>query len=923
MMKKLLTIGLALCVVGLAAAAALRLLGDQVSGPEQNPDVISGQSELSEVRGFTVSPGAQGDLLTGAEMTREAMEAELDALTEYAVGAGFNAVFFRVREGDTAFYRSKVLPVSPAITADDGLFSKFDPLDELCSRAEKAGLRVYAILDIFPKGISPEDAAGTAAGAARELAGYDIHGLVFDSLDGADAAEMQAAVESAAAAARETRARLTVGMAFDGEDGAVTPQLVQALTEGSTVDLVLPRIENEVDAEEAPYFDTLSRWIAAVYGEAELYSLNNVNRLYGEEAYTNEDELGLQLYINTMTTGVNGSVLEDYTALRQDREETRLLASFLSAQARVNPLEEHPLEIPQTLAITYPEDGFSTTSSSVFVMGTSDPGLPLEIGGERYERASAGGVFGIKTDLVLGSNTVTVRQGDQTRTITIRRTSPSSAGVSTITGITQSSLFPQTPLGVDANETITFTCVAPSGGRVTASLDGKTLELTQVAAAQQGVPATFRGELTLSPADYPADETVSLGKTTYTLTYGGLVTTYYSQGETYVAGANVRLALRINSAIAGVLSDPEDEDSIIGTLNRGAEAYVYGRELVSGTLLYKLADGGYVSGANIEIVEGRPPAHTVVPVLETELTDVGETIRLTDGTTPAVLADWSGDTLVLTLFDTEVTAPPEQLVSGLLELSKITQTTYATRLTFTVKEGVSLWGYNIENGEDGVLLWLKRAPVRSDDFSRPLKGITVMLDPGHGGYDMGALGAAYLTGPDEADINLAVALATRHRLEQLGATVVMTRTDDLTEDTKLTIYDRREMADALKPDLFLSIHHNSAPLTGDLNKADWMEAYYHEASAAAFAEKLMEILPETLGRKGSAAARDRYYVTRMTYSPAVLLELGYIVNPAQYEDCCDTISIFKSACSISRAILDMIPQADTEQQAAEGSGQNG
>jgi N-acetylmuramoyl-L-alanine amidase len=81
---------------------------------------------------------------------------------------------------------------------------------------------------------------------------------------------------------------------------------------------------------------------------------------------------------------------------------------------------------------------------------------------------------------------------------------------------------------------------------------------------------------------------------------------------------------------------------------------------------------------------------------------------------------------------------------------------------------------------------------------------TVVLDPGHGGGETGAVGPA---GTQEKAVNLAVAEATKVELERLGATVVLTRTSDY----RITLLARAAIASALHPLLFVSIHHNADP----------------------------------------------------------------------------------------------------------------
>ena len=89
-------------------------------------------------------------------------------------------------------------------------------------------------------------------------------------------------------------------------------------------------------------------------------------------------------------------------------------------------------------------------------------------------------------------------------------------------------------------------------------------------------------------------------------------------------------------------------------------------------------------------------------------------------------------------------------------------------------------GYDVSYAEGQTLLYLRGAPVASRERGRPLTGVTVLLDPGHGGTDVGALGIGGGAGIAEKTINLTLALAVRDRLEQLGATVQMTRSTDET-----------------------------------------------------------------------------------------------------------------------------------------------
>lgn len=102
-------------------------------------------------------------------------------------------------------------------------------------------------------------------------------------------------------------------------------------------------------------------------------------------------------------------------------------------------------------------------------------------------------------------------------------------------------------------------------------------------------------------------------------------------------------------------------------------------------------------------------------------------------------------------------------------------------------------------------------------------GATVVLDPGHGGEETGAVGPGGLV---ERDLNLAVALKVKAALEREGATVVLTRTADY----RIAIATRAEIAQKLKPPVFISIHHNGG--NDEVGETPGTEVFFQIASPA-------------------------------------------------------------------------------------------
>lgn len=166
-----------------------------------------------------------------------------------------------------------------------------------------------------------------------------------------------------------------------------------------------------------------------------------------------------------------------------------------------------------------------------------------------------------------------------------------------------------------------------------------------------------------------------------------------------------------------------------------------------------------------------------------------------------------------------------------------------------------------------------------------IAGAHVVIDPGHGGRETGAIGPS---GVVEAELNLDVALKAKAELEARGATVVLTRNDD----TRVTVTTRAAIARALDPLLFISIHHNGGP-TRPADRPGVQVYHQHQTPAAArFAGVLFDQLQEAMdpfsdtwsgGNATGVRARlgddgtDYYGVLRdATDVPAVLAEALYM-----------------------------------------------
>lgn len=157
-----------------------------------------------------------------------------------------------------------------------------------------------------------------------------------------------------------------------------------------------------------------------------------------------------------------------------------------------------------------------------------------------------------------------------------------------------------------------------------------------------------------------------------------------------------------------------------------------------------------------------------------------------------------------------------------------------------------------------------------------LAGKVVVLDPGHGGGNPGAVGP---NGVSESNVNLAVALKVRKLLENKGAKVVMTRSTDryvAAPGSSLgqELQARLDIADANKADIFVSIHSNS---NEDENIQGTM-TFYNASSAKPLAESVQKTLIKATGAEDKGVETATFYVLRNASMPSVLVEMGFISN---------------------------------------------
>nr|WP_106783670.1 N-acetylmuramoyl-L-alanine amidase [Lysinibacillus timonensis] len=206
---------------------------------------------------------------------------------------------------------------------------------------------------------------------------------------------------------------------------------------------------------------------------------------------------------------------------------------------------------------------------------------------------------------------------------------------------------------------------------------------------------------------------------------------------------------------------------------------------------------------------------------------------------------------------------------------------YWAKVTYGNKEGYTHKSYlKLLNQSDNVL-----------------ENRIIVIDPGHGGKDPGTHYSSYT----EKDIVFKVSNLVKQKLEDAGATVVMTRTGD----TYPTLQDRVDITNNKYGEIFISIHVNSA----DSKSANGTETYYSITTGDMYREDIdlatyinNEIVKNADMANRGVRNRD-FYVVRNMIIPSVLVELGFLSNSADRAKLIDSEYVEIYADSIYNGIV--------------------
>ncbi len=231
-----------------------------------------------------------------------------------------------------------------------------------------------------------------------------------------------------------------------------------------------------------------------------------------------------------------------------------------------------------------------------------------------------------------------------------------------------------------------------------------------------------------------------------------------------------------------------------------------------------------------------------------------------------------------------------------------------TLFTFNFKDD-NLCGYNVSYSTEGTLdIEFKFKPfIPSLFIPQPLKGINIIIDPGHSPkttppYD-GAVGPS---GSFEYSVNLEIAKKLYEKFVSYGANVYMTRTsNDPIEQIPLS--ERPRIAKRIDGDIYISIHNNAIADGEDpYSKPRGFQIYYYHLHSKKLADAIHESFVKNIPLPDEGVRYGDYMVARIHNMPSVLVENAYMILPEHEEMLLDPLWQDRFAQAIFEGVIEFM-----------------
>jgi N-acetylmuramoyl-L-alanine amidase len=545
----------------------------------------------------------------------------------------------------------------------------------------------------------------------------------------------------------------------------------------------------------------------------------------------------------------------------------------------------------ESLYVSYPPADYQTGSDRIFLIGSAPNDAQVSINKNPIVR-SPKGHFASSFDLKVGKNIFEIKYKGEIKIVTVTR---SAGDTPPQNKFEPGSLEPQGDLARMPGELICFGATAPTNAKVKVKISGQDIKL-QEQANRVGLPDNKAAlidrnqpQVMFGAGQYLgcaiAVAAAELGNPTYQMTTSGTPPVTVSQA----APGKVQILSPLNLEIAQVKIEggitrtgPSSDFSRLTPLPKGTTASITARQSGNnnGTQAnwVRLDYGGWILAEQVQVTRGNavPPKTVIKSVISRERPGATDVIFPLQVAVPIALEQGT-NTIKLTLYNTtaqtDIIRFNDNPVVSRLDWKQTAPG--IVQYTFNLKSKQQ-WGYKLRYQGTSLVLSLRHPPKLSQNtFDKPLAGTKILLDPGHGGKDSGAVGP---NGYTEKDANLYAAKLLANELAMRGASVYLSRE----VDKFVGLDDRQTIIDNLEPTIALSVHHNSLPDGGNPATKGFSTFWYHPQSQS-LAMTIHNSVVKSTGRPSYGVFWDNLALARPASAPSVLLEWGFMSNPSEFE----------------------------------------
>ncbi|MBY0358167.1 MAG: N-acetylmuramoyl-L-alanine amidase [Candidatus Obscuribacterales bacterium] len=584
------------------------------------------------------------------------------------------------------------------------------------------------------------------------------------------------------------------------------------------------------------------------------------------------------------------------------------------------------------ILLVYPKTGSTINCTSTFLIGSVKANSSLFCNGQAVN-LSPEGYFAHVVKLSPGSNTFSLTSDIKAKdplTVTIKRPAPPVVLSDQPLKILPESLSPQEPIGVIPGDIVAFAARVSPGSDVSVTIDKKTIPLKPVynpapgaktSSVKLGMETAFGVSYQLNPATQ---------KDLYLAFYKITNSDHFEEVRPiFTAKNNQESVSQTASGSITVIEQPRLFTTLhdATTVRVGPEAARLtpldaGIRLLSDGYKGKwqrflLCPGKHVWIDNADLSadsdSGSLPETKVSTInMESDAYGARVIIPLNQRLPYRIEQELKPNRLVLHLFgataDTDFVTPENQNSDEEPACTQLIDCiTWKQKEDLHYELSVSLkqarqWGFFAAYEDTNLVLHIKKPPTLFT-AKESLKGVVICLDPGHGGQETGSIGC---NGTKEATINLAISRFVQAELEKLGARVIMTRSKD--EDVGLA--KRVDIAVTAKADLLVSIHNNALPDGRDPNKELGTSSYWYHPQAIELARQAKTDLVKTSGLPDYGCRYQNLALCRPSQMPAILLEVGFMINPHELSQLINPQFQEKIGRQIAQSIRAYIQQSE-------------